>query len=594
MISHGFYGWVRMAIICRMTLRPDSRRTLALSLVLVLATVTSGQRRTQPDNTPFKRPRLVLLIVVDQFRYDYLERFGDLFAPNGLRRLMRDGASWTQSNYDHTPTYTAPGHATMMTGTYPAQTGIVGNEWPDRSVGKRVTSVSDTSVQLLGGTGRASSPHRLLSSTLGDELRLTTGDRSKVIGISVKDRSAILPAGRHANAAYWFNNGNMVSSTYYLKELPPWVATFNNARHADGYFARKWERLLPENEYLEHAGPDSPSWEKIGVAPGDTNAFPHTITGGLTAPGPAFYTQLDHSPFINELLLSFAKLAITNEQLGEDNYTDVLIVSFSGNDYVGHRYGPYSQEVMDVTLRVDRQIGELLDFVNEKVGLTNTLVAFTADHGVAPIPEHAQALMLDGGRLKVAELLNKMRAAITAKYNPQHKQPDPTEDYIYKYQDDSGTVQAAFYNSNLYFNYDALRRDGVNLSEIAEVAGTAALTFPGIARYFTRPQLLRGATSSGDAIERRVLHGFNPARSGDLILIAEPYKFMGDALPSTHGSPYSYDTNVPTIIMGPGVTAGRYLEPATPADIAPTLSALLRIMAPTNATGRVLIEAIKK
>ena len=578
-----------------MTLRPGSRRTLALSLVLVLAIVTLGQRRPQPDNnTQFKRPRLVLLIAVDQFRYDYLERFGDLFAPNGLRRLLQQGASWPQSNYDHTPTYTAPGHATMMTGTYPDQTGIVGNEWPDRSVGKRVTSVSDTSVQLLGGTGRASSPHRLLTSTLGDELRLTTGDRSKVIGISIKDRSAILPAGRHANAAYWFNNGNMVSSTYYLKELPPWVVTFNNAKQANGYFARKWERLLPEKEYLEHAGPDSPPWEKIGAAPGDTNAFPHTITGGLTEPGSAFYTQLDHSPFINELLLSFAKLAITNEQLGEDNNTDVLTVSFSGNDYVGHRYGPYSHEVMDVTLRVDRQIGELLDFVNEKVGLTNTLVAFTADHGVAPIPEHAKAMMLDGGRLNVTELLKKMRAAISAKYNPQNTQPDPTEDYIYKYQDENGTLLTAFYNSNLYFNYDALRRDGVNVAEIAEVAGAAALTFPGVARYFTGAQLLRGATSPGDPIERRVRHGFNPARSGDLILIAGPYKFMGDALPSTHGSPYSYDTNVPTIIMGTGVTPGRYMEPASPADIAPTLAALLRITPPTNASGRVLIEALRK
>ena len=213
---------------------------------------------------------------------------------------------------------------------------------------------------------------------------------------------------------------------------------------------------------------------------------------------------------------------------------------------------------------------------------------------MAPIPEHAEALKLGGGRLNVTELLKKMRAAISAKYNPQGKLPDPTEDYIYKYQEGSGSLRDAFYNSNLYFNYDALRRDGVDLAEIAEVVGAAALTFPGIARYFTRSQLLRGATSPGDPIARRVLHGFNPARSGDLILIAQPYKFMGDALPSTHGSPYSYDTNVPTIIMGPGVNPGRYFEPASPADIAPTLAALLRITAPTNATGRVLIEALKK
>ena len=232
--------------------------------------------------------------------------------------------------------------------------------------------------------------------------------------------------------------------------------------------------------------------------------------------------------------------------------------------------------------------------MNTKVGLANTLVAFTSDHGVAPIPEHAAALKLDGGRLNVTELVNKMRAAISAKYNPQAKSPDPTEDYIYKYEDVNGTLRNAFYNSNLYFNHDALRRDGVNLAEIAEVAGAAALTFPGIARYFTRSQLLRGASSPDDPIERRVLHGFNPARSGDLILIMHPFKFMGDLLPSTHGSPYTYDTNVPTIIMGPGVNPGRYLEPASPADIAPTLAALLRITPPSNATGRVLVEALKK
>jgi hypothetical protein len=229
----------------------------------------------------------VLLIVADQFRYDYLERFGDLFVANGLRRLQRDGASWTQSNYDHFPTFTAPGHATMMTGAYPAETGIVGNEWPDRATGKKVWSVTDTSEKLLGGkpTDEASSPRRLMSSTVGDELRLATNDRAKVIGISKKDRSAILPAGRHANAAYWFSStaGGIVSSTYYFQQLPGWVTDFNNTRPVDQYFGKKWERLLPESEYLKRAGPDAAPWEKVTWS-GDGNTFPHTITGGATTP----------------------------------------------------------------------------------------------------------------------------------------------------------------------------------------------------------------------------------------------------------------------------------------------------------------------
>jgi predicted AlkP superfamily pyrophosphatase or phosphodiesterase len=580
----------------RMNLRLPLRRSVALFLLLVLVVTSSGQRRPRTDNATSKRPRLVLLIVVDQFRYDYLERFGDLFVANGLRRLMRDGASWTQSNYDHFPTYTAPGHATMMTGAYPAETGIVGNEWPDRVTGKKVTSVSDTSEKLLGGVAGdvASSPRRLLSSTLGDELRLATNDRAKVIGVSVKDRSAILPAGRHANAAYWFsiNSGTMVSSTYYFDQLPAWVAKFNNPRPADQYFGRKWERLLPESEYVKRAGPDSPKWEAVTAA-GDTNAFPHTITGGATSPGPTFYSAFDHSPFNNDLVLAFAEQAISNEQLGQDDDTDVLTVSFSANDYVGHRYGPYSQEAMDITLRVDRQIEGLLEFVQTKVGLSNTLVAFTADHGVSPIPEHAAAIGLGGARVQIRDLLGTIRAAIKARYNAGGKSPDPTVDYIYKF-DDAGLWRDGFMNGNIYFNYVALERDKIDFEELAQVVGRAALTVPGVARYFTRGQLLRGAISITDPIERRVLHGFYPSRSGDVVLIAEPYKYLGDTLAATHGSPYSYDTNVPTIIMGPGVTPGRYLEPATPADIAPTLAALLGITKPSNATGRVLIEALKR
>ena len=567
-------------------------RIACVLLVCLLVSVSFAQRRIQP--TVQKRPRLVLLIVVDQFRYDYLERFGDLFGPNGFKRLLRDGASWTQSNYDHAPTYTAPGHGTMMTGAYPAESGIIGNEWLDRASGKRIFSITDETVKVLGGDSSeiGASPSRLVASTVGDEMRLATNDHAKVIGISVKDRSAILPAGRHANAAYWFStaSGNMVSSTYYFHQLPAWVTTFNATRPADKYFGAKWDRLLPESEYVKRAGPDSPSWEAVGSASGDTNAFPHTITGGATAAGRQFYNGLDYSPFSNDLLVSFAQQTIINEQLGADDETDVLTVSFSANDYVGHRYGPYSQEVMDVTLRVDKQIGTLLDFVESKVGLSNTLVAFTADHGVSPIPEHAATLGLGGARIQTNDLFAKIRAALTARYNPQGKSPDPSADYLLK---ENGTREY-FINSNIYFNYDALRRDGVNVEEFSQVVVAAALTVPGVARCFSRTQLLRGATSITDPIERRVLHGFYPARSGDIVVVAEPFKYLGDTITATHGSAYSYDTHVPTIIMGPGVNAGRYFEAATPADIAPTLSALLRITPPSNSTGRVLIEALKQ
>ncbi|HEX2269194.1 MAG TPA: alkaline phosphatase family protein, partial [Pyrinomonadaceae bacterium] len=348
----------------------------------------------------------------------------------------------------------------------------------------------------------------------------------------------------------------------------------------------------PESEYIKRAGPDSPSWEKV-TASGDTNKFPHTITGGASAPGSAFYYALDHSPFSNDLLVSFTQQAIVNEQLGQDDDTDVLTLSLSANDYVGHRYGPYSQEVMDVTLRIDRQIGTLLDFVQTRIGLANTLVAFTSDHGVAPIPEHTAAIGLGGQRIRTADIMTALRSAISARYNPTGKSPDPTADYIYKF-DDNGLMRDGFINGNIYFNYTALARDGVNLDEIAQVVGAAALRIPGVARYFTRAQLQRGATSITDPIERRALHGFYPSRSGDLVIIAEPFKYLGDTITATHGTPYSYDTNVPMMLMGAGITPGRYYEAASPADIAPTLCALLGLTAPASATGRVLIEALKK
>jgi predicted AlkP superfamily pyrophosphatase or phosphodiesterase len=568
--------------------RARSPIAFAASLLLVLGSLASGdaqqQRRTRTTRTPASqssaqksnatlktRPRLVLLIVVDQFRYDYLERFNDLFVPGGLKRLMTDGASWTQANYDHMPTYTAPGHATLMTGAWPAETGIIGNDWPDRDGGRFVTSVTDTTAVLLGGEEGeiASSPRRLMASTVGDELRLQTNDRSKVVGISIKDRSAILPAGRHANAAYWFDqrNGRMVSSNYYFNQLPAWVQGFNDSKPADKFFGARWERLLPESEYLKRAGLDSPPWENIGNVTGDTNAFPHLITGGASAPSANFYLALDYTPFSNDLLLSFTEQAMTNERLGADEDVDVLTVSFSANDYVGHRFGPYSHEAMDIT--------------------SNTLVAFTADHGVAPIPEHANALGLPGGRIKSEDVLRAMRLGISARYNPKNQQPDPTADYVQKFGERDG-----FYNGNLYLNPVAIRRDGVNQEELERTACEAAMTVPGISRCFTRTQLQSGGISPADPIARRVFHGFYPRRSGDVVVVYEPFKYLGDFITATHGSPYSYDTHVPLIIMGAGVVPGRYAQAATPADIAPTLSSIIGVQAPSNTVGRVLTEGI--
>lgn len=590
--------------------------SLLLAVVSLTSTVAQRLQRAHEGNaatshlqerTPraissrSERPRLVLLIVVDQFRYDYLERYGDLFVQGGLKRLMNKGASWTQANYDHMPTYTAPGHATLMTGTWPSEHGIIANNWFDRETGTRVSSVMDNSTLLLGGREgeRGKSPRRLLASTVGDELRLATNDRSKVIGISVKDRSAILPAGRHASSAYWLSsdNGNFVSSSYYFNSLPAWVEHFNQTRMADSFFAKRWDRLLPESEYSRRVGADAQPWENLYPDSHDTNTFPHVVTGGLSKPGFMFYKSLDYTPFSNDLLLAFAKETIVNENLGGHDDTDILTVSFSANDYVGHRFGPYSQEAMDVTLRMDRDLANLLDFVDARVRLRNTIVVFTADHGVAPVPEHAVTLRLPGQRIDYANILKTIRDAIKARYGRSSGE-DNTADYIQSFQHRNETREG-YINNNVYLNLNALRRDGVNAEELERFVGQAAMGVPGMARYFTRAQLETGLIAPADPVARRVIHGYQPQRSGDLVLVTQPYSITVEPpdeptdfrWTATHGSPYSYDTHVPLIIMGLGFSAGRYEQAAAPSDIAPTLSAALGIQAPSNSTGRVLMEA---
>ena len=314
--------------------------------------------------------------------------------------------------------------------------------------------------------------------------------------------------------------------------------------------------------------------------------FPYDIYKWFEKPGPEYYEALTFSPFSNEMLLAFAERALTSERLGEDTDTDVLTVSFSANDIVGHRYGPYSQELMDMTLRVDGQIGELLDFVDSKVGLQNTVVIFTADHGVSLIPEHAAALKQPSGRVQISEIMKAVRDAVRARFGRSGER-DTTARYV-----------QTFSNGEIYFDQYALKQDGIRPEEIERVAGEAALKVEGVARYFTRTQLMRGAVSLSDGVARRALHGYNPSRSGDVVLAQkENWYFVGDKSRNTpvatHGAPYAYDTHVPVIIMGRGVARGRYTKPATPADIAPTLAAILGIRPPSNARGRVLAEALK-
>ena len=533
-----------------------TKRFLVVVAVLALAAAQQPAAvRAQRAATPPADIKLVLLIAVDQFRADYLTRFDSEYK-EGFRRLLTDGAVFTSAKLEHYPTVTAIGHSTMLTGAIPADSGIVGNDWYDRQSATTVTSVSDTSAQVVGGSataGTAASPRRLLVSTVADELKMARtrpgAEAPRVIGISLKDRAAILPAGRGADAAYWLDmtSGNFITSTYYRPELPPWVAAFNRRKLADSYAGKTW--TLAEGKPTE----------------------PHTMPDKIGGP---LYTAVFGSPFGNELLLALATEALAQEKLGQRGVTDLFTVSFSANDSVGHKYGPESPEVRDIAVKTDAIIGKLLAEVDKRVGLAHTLVMFTSDHGVAPMPETMTGRHMPGGRTDGPTLFDPIQKALEARFGP-------------------GKWLLATAGTAPYLNYALIAEKKADPAEVRQVAAEAAraVTAAHVSRVYTRDQLLR-AQVADDVIGRRVLRGFNSSRSGDLEIILEPY-WIRSATGTTHGTPYNYDAAIPLILMGPGVIPGRYAGAVALNDAAPTLSTILNIPMPSASAGRVLIEALQ-
>jgi hypothetical protein len=522
-----------------------------LALVLLLGSLVSA---APPVQQPEQNPdvRLVLLIAVDQFRYDYLTRFrGDFSA--GFKKLLTDGAVFTNAYLEHYPTVTAIGHATMLSGATPSVSGIIGNDWFDRESGKSVASVADATVTPLGAPGAATaSPRRLLVSTLGDEMKLASGapkgapNAPRVIGVSLKDRSAIMPVGRGADAAYWFDTktGSFVTSSYYMNEIPAWVRIFNERRLADALAGQAWTPLAPPTAVLRQL-------------PRET--------------GSTLYEAVYGSPFGNDMLLDFASETLSQERLGQRGVTDLLSVSFSSNDSVGHTYGPDSPQVRDITMRTDRTIGRLLERVDKLVGLQHTVVALTSDHGVAPVPETLSQRSLPGGRMTNKELFGAIEQALSQRFG-------------------EGQWLMATAGSSPYLNYTLIKQRQLDEADVRRVAASAAMAVPHVARVYTRDQLLRGDVAA-DVIGRRVVRGFNAQRSGDLEIILEPF-WMRQATGTTHGSPYNYDAHIPLILMGHSVKRGAYRDHVALNDLAPTLAALIDVDAPSGSSGRVLTEAI--
>jgi predicted AlkP superfamily pyrophosphatase or phosphodiesterase len=482
-----------------------------------------------------KKPKLVLFIVVDQCRYDYLTKFRKEFN-GGFDRLLKSGANFTRAEDHFFPTLTAVGHATLLTGAMPSATGIIGNDWFDRQAGKRVTSVSDDATQLIGGDkAKGASPIRLLVPTVGDELKKANGGRPRVLGISVKDRSAILLAGKKPDGAYWFDekSGNFVTSSYYRPALPDWAQAFNNSHPADRYLGATW---------LSHRIPDR---------------------------GRKLYKAIEWSPFGNELVEALAERAIQGEALGRREDTDLLALSFSSTDYVGHDYGPDSPEVHETLLRTDRLLEKLFQAVDREVGLSSVLVVMTSDHGIPPLAKVNHARKMPGGHRPLAAVSDWIRMALAAKYGP-------------------GKWVTGCWDLLIYLNRDLIAQKKLDVAEVNRAAAEALRRMPHIARAYTREELMDNRAVR-DETGRRVKDGFNAAQGADIVFLPEPYWVFSD-LNTTHGTTYDYDTHVPLIFMGSGIRAGSYDSLAPTNDIAPTLAEILGVAVPKGSVGRVLSE----
>ena len=542
--------------------------------IALLATVLAGGRPAGvaaqgTSATPAaSRPRLVVVIAVDQLRAEQLDRFRPYFGTGGFKLFLDRGARFTSARYEHAVTETCPGHAVILTGSYPMVNGIVANDWYDARRGRVVYCAEDSTVALTGATGPGRSPRNLIGATVGDLLKVATGGRSRVITVSAKDRAAIMLGGKLADVAYWIVDSAFVTSTYYRPDLPAWARTYNGTRALSRHIGSRWERLLPAAAYAA-VGPDDVPYEADIAGMGRT--FPHPI---------ANRDAFDHSPFLDEVVADFAMRAVSAERLGRDTVPDLLGVSFSATDRVGHTFGPDSHEIMDDIVRLDRTLARLFAFLDRSVGLANVVMVLTADHGVAPMPE-----LMAGGRarsgprrMRPAVVDSAVNRALLERFGPAPA---------------SGWVA---YNGAplLFLSRAALAARRTGLAEAVAVARSAILELPGMSDALSGQELERlraAAMVSGPASD--AVRSYYPGRGGDLYYFLEPYWLVTEEPAGTgHGSAWAYDQQVPLLWFGRGIVAGVHRGPAAVADIAPTLSALLGLTAPGGAQGRVLGEVL--
>jgi predicted AlkP superfamily pyrophosphatase or phosphodiesterase len=496
------------------------------------------------------RPRLIVVIVIDQFRGDYLERYRDQFGDGGFKLFLDHGANFSDCNYNYANTRTAPGHATLFTGAYSNGHGIIANEWWDPQKKKTVTSVEDDATTLVGiaGNAKGASPRNLMADTLGDELKLATQGKSRVFGIALKDRAAILPAGFSGDAAYWIDHatGAWVTSTYYRSELPKWAQDFNDSKRADKYLNREW-----------------------------TDADGRTLRTTTAAAGKAagFYELVGSTPYANDYEFEFARELMAYEKVGSGPATDLLVISLSANDILGHQVGPDSPEMQAMALALDRQLADFFTYLGHQVGLANVWIALSADHGIAPLPAAASKLRIPAAGLAADKLRTQLNADLSAKLSTGH-----ASEYVKNFD-----YPMAWLNDEAFAAIHMKEED-------AERAVGEALKRIGMRGFYTRSQLAQGQVPNTEA-GQQYLHSYSPEGGWYVFGVPAPYT-IGSVNGTDHASPYTYDTHVPLAFYGLPFQTGTFRAHAEPVDLAVTLASLLGINAPTHAIGRVLTEAL--
>ncbi len=529
--------------------------------------------------TAHESPKLVLQITIDQMRGDFPMRYKDRLGEGGFRYLMEQGTHYANAHFQHADTETPVGHTALFTGTYPAYNGIVAGNWFDVDKGRVIYNCEDDRYPLIGkepeeGKGRA--PTNILSSTIGDELVISTNGQSRVFSVSIKDRGAIIPGG-HTGKAFWYSksDGSFVSSSYYYKEYPDWVQQWNAKKLADSYKDTSWKLLHDISTYMFGKDDDRP-FETDMFGLGIT--FPHPVTGDSKY----FYTSLIATPFGDELTADFAKTLIKAEKLGQGTHTDFMAISFSVTDYIGHLFGPSSLEAEDNVLRVDRLLADLFQFIDDQVGLDQTLIIVSADHGMSEAPEYMQGMGFDVGRLTSETVISG-----TIK-NALNKQLGVSGDVIRLYE-----------HPYVYLNEEEIKKSRYSVAEIESAVAEEIIKIPGIIGAMTKTDLLKG-TFAPTQVNMTILNNFHPKRSGHIHVIADQFWYFYYEMDTTtkitaiHCSPWTYDTYVPLFFAGHGVPAQRVTRPVTPYDIAATIATRLEIKPPSGSVGIPLDEVLQK